>query len=94
MKRGYYVTTMATITTKLVKDGNSMAVRLPKTILAMSGLSDTVRLEAKRGQIVLRAAKQARSGWEKQIAQVVATNVSVNDEELADWDAVSGDGLD
>ena len=85
---------MVTITTKLVKDGNSMAVRLPKTILAMSGLTNSVRLEAKQGQIVLRSAKQVRSGWEKQIAQVKATGVSGKDDELADWEAVTGDGLD
>ncbi len=59
--RGYNVTIMTTITTKLIRDGNSMAVRIPKTILAMSGLNGsngtggmggTIRMEAKNGQVI------------------------------------------
>ncbi|OGL38632.1 hypothetical protein A3J32_00015 [Candidatus Saccharibacteria bacterium RIFCSPLOWO2_02_FULL_46_7] len=88
---------MTTITTKLVKDGNSMAVRLPKTLLAMSGLSSTVELEAKKGQIIIkRQMRQPRKGWAKQIEQVVKTdpNALQPDPELSDWEASAADGLD
>ena len=57
--RGYNVPIMTTITSKLIKDGNSVAVRLPKPLLVMSGLHDLVRLEAKRGQIILTCSPEA-----------------------------------
>ena len=53
---GYNVATMVSITTKLIKDGNSVAVRLPKTVLAMSGLHGEVQLEVEKGQVTLRQA--------------------------------------
>jgi antitoxin component of MazEF toxin-antitoxin module len=94
--RGYNVTIMASITTKLVKDGNSVAVRIPKTALAMSGLKDEVQMEVSQGQIVLTSAKSARAGWRQQIEYVLATNPDAlaPDSELAAWDATVGDGLD
>ena len=45
---GYNVP-MTTIAAKLIRDGNSVAVRLPKTVLIMSGLSDDVQMEVKTG---------------------------------------------
>lgn len=60
---------MTTIITKLVQDGNSMAVRIPKTMLTMSGLSGTIRMEAKNGQVTLRPALSPRAGWRRQIRQ-------------------------
>ena len=39
---------MTGISTKLVKDGNSIAVRLPKTLLAMSSIEGSVKLEAQK----------------------------------------------
>jgi antitoxin component of MazEF toxin-antitoxin module len=94
--RGYNVTIMASITTKLVKDGNSVAVRIPKTVLAMSGLEDEVRMDVSHGQIVLTSAKSARAGWQDQINKVLAINPSAlaPDPELDAWDATVGDGLD
>ena len=87
---------MATIPAKLIKDGNSVAVRLPKTVLAMSGLQDDVQMEVKRGQIIIRSATTPRSGWRERMAQVIATNLkaAMNDEELIDWEITINDGLD
>ena len=87
---------MTTITTKLVRDGNSVAVRLPKTVLAMSGLRDEVKMEVKHGQITLRSARTPRSEWRERIANVVASSPAANlpDEELNDWDITSNDGSD
>ena len=86
---------MTTIATKLIRDGNSVAVRLPKTVLAMSGLRDDVQMEVRKGQITLRSAHKARSGWKEQIAKVAASGLklSPSDQELNDWDATSSDGL-
>lgn len=87
---------MASITAKLVKDGNSVAVRIPKTALVMSGLKDEVRMDVSQGQIVLTSAKSARAGWQQQIEYVLATNPHAldPDPELVGWDATVGDGLD
>lgn len=86
---------MTTITTKLVKDGNSVAVRLPKTVLAMSGLKEDVQMEVKHGQITIRSAHKPRSGWKEQISQTVRTNMKATqiDSELNDWDLTASDGL-
>ncbi|MES2971440.1 MAG: hypothetical protein V4702_03910 [Patescibacteria group bacterium] len=86
---------MATITAKLIKDGNSTAVRLPKTMLAMSGLTDTVEIEAKQGKIILHGTKQPRSGWAKQIAKVLRGNPKATkpDPELDEWDITLDDGI-
>ena len=86
---------MTTITTKLIRDGNSAAVRLPKTVLAMSGLRDDIQMEVKRGQITLRSSQKKRTGWEKKITTVLSKNPNIvlNDNELNDWDATTGDGL-
>jgi len=87
---------MATITTKLVKDGNSVAVRIPKTALIMSGLHDDVQMEVVSGRITLTAARTPRAGWEEQIKQVLATNPAAlaSDPDLDIWDETVGDGLD
>ena len=87
---------MTIITTKLVRDGNSVAIRLPKTVLAMSGLRDDVRMEVKHGQITLSSARTPRSEWRERIANVVRTNPAaiLPDEELNDWDITSNDDID
>jgi len=86
---------MTTITTKLIRDGNSVAVRLPKTVLAMSGLRDDIQMEVRKGQITLRSTLKSRSGWKEQMAQVVSADSKalLTDSELNDWDVTSNDGL-
>ena len=83
------------ITTKLIQDGNSTAVRLPKVMLKMSGLQGKVRLEAKKDQIIVHAINNPRENWTAQIDAVVASGKAAGrDRELDDWDAASGDGID
>lgn len=92
---GYNVTIMATIPTKLVKDGNSMAVRLPKAVLTLSGLRENVQMEVKHGQIVLRSAHAPRAGWKEQIARVAATKpAAASEDDLTAWETTIADGLD
>ncbi len=87
---------MATIVTKLVKDGNSMAVRLPKAVLELSGLRQNIQMEVKQGQIVLRSSRNPRVGWKEQIAKVIAIDpaVALPDPDLDAWDITLVDGLD
>jgi antitoxin MazE len=83
---------MTTITTKLIKDGNSTAVRLPKTFLEMSGLSGAVQLNAQRGKITIVKAKTPRAGWDQKISQISKQIKAKTDQELSDWDSTSNDG--
>lgn len=91
---GYNVTTMTTIKAKLIKDGNSTALRLPKVILDMSGLHDSVLLEAKKGQIVIKQEKNfPRKGWKEQIDKILAEEAHIKDDDFSDMNKAGGDGL-
>ena len=82
---------MTRISTKLIKDGNSKAVRLSKTVLEMSGLEGAIVLNVKKGEIVITNDKNPRKGW----AEAVESDaVGVVDTDLEDWDALIMDGLD
>ena len=94
---------MNAITTTLTTSGNSVAVRLPKELLRMSGLSSKVTLEAKQGKIIISKPANSREDWAAQIKTLVATlgdpaqgfgdmNVAVHDglEDLP-WDGPSAD---
>ncbi len=94
---GYDVSIMATLATRLVKDGNSKAVRLPSTVLAMSGLSDEVLLEVENGQVTIRPLNSnPRKEWAALIKKEIANNPKAlnSDVELDDWDVTLNDGLD
>ena len=86
---------MTTITTKLIKDGNSIAVRLPKSLLQMSGLGSIVELEARQGQITVRRGKRARHNWETKIAIAAEQAKKAGTEkDLIGWEETVSDGLD
>lgn len=50
--------------TRIVKIGNSLGVRIPKVLLEQSRLTEEVEIEAFDRQIVIRAARQPREGWD------------------------------
>ncbi len=87
---------MTTITTKLVKDGNSVAVRLPKHLLALSGLHTDVQMEVKKGMITLRAVSTPRSEWREHIARIIETDPRARalDQDLEAWETTVSDGFD
>jgi antitoxin component of MazEF toxin-antitoxin module len=90
---------MSTITTTLTTSGNSVAVRLPKELLRMSGLGRNVILEVKQDKIIISKAVNPREGWKRQIEKEVAAHglpVMVDDygDMLAEIDATIADGLD
>lgn len=86
---------MSTIQAKLIKDGNSVAIRLPKVLLEMSGLTESVELEAKKGKITVTQSKAPRAGWEAKIIQISSRpNAMQPDPELEDWDVTLTDGID
>jgi len=86
---------MATINTTLTTSGNSTAVRLPKELLRMSGISDKSRvtLEAKKGKIIISKNVDPREGWADQI-QALITTAGDPTAEFSEMAAASADGLD
>ena len=66
--------------TRIVKIGNSLGVRIPKTLLEQSQLADEVEIEANFGEIVIRAVRKTREGWAESF-KMMAQN---NDDELID----------
>lgn len=81
---------MTKLKSKLVKDGNSMAVRLPKVALDMSGISGQVDLIIKDGEIIIKKPKSVRSTW----AKAINKDRPVNDELLDEWDNLASEALD
>jgi antitoxin MazE len=55
---------------RVVKIGNSKGIRIPKPMLEQSGIEDEVDLEAEDGQIVIRAVRHAREGWDAAFAEM------------------------
>jgi antitoxin component of MazEF toxin-antitoxin module len=83
---------MNAINTTLTTSGNSVAVRLPKELLRMSGLSSRVKLEAKEGKIIISKPANPREGWATQIKELMKTEREPS-QEFRDMDLVSNDGL-
>lgn len=69
----------------IVRIGNSWGVRIPKPLLDQSGLRGEVEMEAREGEIVIRAAHPARQGW----AEAFRSMAEHGDDVLLD-PAVSG----
>jgi antitoxin MazE len=48
---------------RIIRIGNSYAVRLPKRLIAEAGLSDEVESRARNGTIVVSHLVRPRAGW-------------------------------
>lgn len=83
---------MNAINTSLTTSGNSVAVRLPKELLRMSGLGNKVKLEARQGKIIISRASNPREGWSAQIKALVIANGNPV-EEFSDMCPARSDGL-
>lgn len=58
------------VKTRLVKIGNSQGIRIPKVLLDQVGLKNDIELEVQGDQLVLRAARRPREGWDEQFRQM------------------------
>lgn len=76
--------------TRLVKIGNSQGIRIPKVLLEQVGLTHDIELEVQGDQLVLRAARKPREGWEAQFRQMAEKN----DDSLLDPDVRTGSSWD
>jgi len=54
---------------KLVRIGNSKGVRLPKSMLVQTGMTERIEIEARGHNIILKPIKEPRSGWEASFAK-------------------------
>jgi antitoxin component of MazEF toxin-antitoxin module len=82
-----------TIKTTLTTSGNSVAVRLPKSLLQMSGLTDKVTLQAKKGKIIISKPSNPRENWGKNIKAMVEKYGDPSEEFTELNDALADDGL-
>ena len=48
---------------KIVRIGNSRGIRLPKTLIEQTGLTEEVELDVQEGKIVLSPVRDLRRGW-------------------------------
>jgi antitoxin MazE len=51
--------------TRIVKIGNSQGIRIPKSLLERSKLTEEVELEAEDNRIIIYSTKWPRQGWEQ-----------------------------
>ncbi|HWK89401.1 MAG TPA: AbrB/MazE/SpoVT family DNA-binding domain-containing protein [Longimicrobium sp.] len=65
---------------RVVRIGNSRGIRIPKPMLEQSGIEDEVDLEVEDGQIVIRAFRHPRAGWDAAFAEMAKRG----DDELLD----------
>lgn len=76
---------MATsLTTRIIRIGNSQGIRIPKALLQQLGFTDQVTLEVQEDQLVIRPIRTIRHGWEEQFQQMAATG----DDQLFDDDPI------
>jgi antitoxin MazE len=52
-----------TVTTRIVRIGNSRGIRVPKLLLDRAALSDEVEIQAEPGRLVVSRIRRPRAGW-------------------------------
>jgi antitoxin MazE len=81
---------MKSVVLKVARIGNSRGIRLPAAMLRKYHITDTVIVEEKTDEIVLRAgdASQPKLSWEETAKEIARTT-----EEWSEWEVTTGDGL-
>ena len=75
--------------TRIVRIGNSQGVRIPKALLAESGLSGEVDISVHDGTLVIAAAGRAREGWDDAFRQMALRG----DDKLLDGDVETSEAF-
>ena len=76
--------------TKIVAIGNSRGIRIPQTLLKQCHLEDSVELEVRNGQLVIRPMSKPRTGWKQAFRKMAARG----EDRLLDPDLSSGSDCD
>lgn len=71
--------------TKLVKIGNSRGIRIPKSFIDQSGITNEVELELGDGKIIVKSISNVRKGWDAAFKNMAKNN----DDVLLDQDAIN-----
>jgi len=72
--------------TRIVKIGNSQGIRIPKLLLAQSGLRDEVELEVQNHNLIIRPKRSVREGWDIAFRAMAEKG----DDQLLDKDYLTG----
>jgi len=78
-----------TLTTKIIRIGNSQGIRIPKTILEQMDSAELVELRIEDGVLIVIPVDNPRHGWDKAFAQMVAIGddaLVIPDNIKNDWD--------
>ena len=76
------------IKTNIIRIGNSQGIRIPKAVLAMSGIEESVEMVVDDGSMIIRPARKPREGWAESF-QAMASNeddLLLDEETPTDWD--------
>ena len=76
---------------KLIRIGNSKGIRLPKSMLVQTGMTERIKVEARGHSIILKPIKEPRSGWEASFAKG-SHAPGKEDRDWLDADLASGEG--
>ncbi|MEO8353812.1 MAG: AbrB/MazE/SpoVT family DNA-binding domain-containing protein [Chthoniobacteraceae bacterium] len=79
---------MKTVELAITRIGNSRGIRIPADILRRHKIGESVLLEERADELVLRPKKLAKLSWKETYAAMAAES-----EDWSDWDGVIGDGL-
>jgi antitoxin MazE len=71
--------------TRIIRIGNSQGTRIPKKLLAQSGLGPEVELEVWDQLIIIRAPGHPREGWAESIGQEPDEPTPEEEEEEEEW---------
>jgi len=79
------------VTTRVVKIGNSRGIRIPKPLLDRLGLAEEVELAVEGDQLIIRPIRRPRDGWDEQFELMAERGddrlLDVEASSLTRWDA-------
>jgi len=79
-----------TIKTRIIKIGNSQGIRIPKTLLELSGIQTEVEIEVKGDHLTIRQIPQLRVGWDHTFMSMAEQQDDklLDEANLSSWDQV------
>jgi len=77
--------------TKVVKIGNSRGIRIPKSLISQSGLTEEVELELGDGQIIIKSLSNNRANWDSAFKKMASNKDDVLMEPKTQYNASNWD---